>query len=76
MVDPAGPVLPVIPLVVRLRPQLEVSGVQAQAVMAAVPNHLIPPGNLALQDAVDEPVGVGLALDGEWPQCEKIRTSD
>ena len=65
MIDPAGPVLPVIPLVVRLGPQLEVSRVQAQTVVAAVPNHLIPPGDLPLQDAVDEPVGVGLASDGE-----------
>ncbi len=61
MVDPTGPILPVIPLVIRLRPQLEVSRVQAQAVVAAVANHLIPPGDLALQDTVDEPVGVGLA---------------
>ena len=69
MIDPAGPVLPVIPLVVRLCAQLEVSPVHAEPVMAAVPNHLIPPGDLPLQDAVNEPVGVGLALDGEWPQC-------
>ena len=47
-----------------------------QAIVAAVLKHLIPPGDLSLQDAVDEPVGVGLALDGEWPQCEAIRTSD
>ena len=67
MVDPAGPILPVIPLVIRLRPQLEVSRVQAQAVVAAVANHLIPPGDLALQDAVNEPVGVGLASGDEWP---------
>ena len=76
MIHPAGPILPVIPLVVRLRPQLEVSRVQAQAVVTTVADHLIPPGDLALQDTVDEPVGVGLAADGEWPQCEAIRTSD
>jgi hypothetical protein len=36
-------------------------GVDAQPVMAPVANHLISPGDLPLQDAVDEPVGVGLA---------------
>ena len=61
MVDPAGPVLPVIPLVVRLRAQLKVLGVHAQAVMAAMSHHPLPSDDLSLQNAVDESVGVDLA---------------
>ncbi|WP_413717181.1 hypothetical protein [Silicimonas sp. MF1-12-2] len=76
MIHSADPILPVIPLVIRLRPQLEMSRVHAEPAMAAVPNHPIPPGDLPLQDTVDEPVGVGLAAGGGWPQCEAIRTSD
>jgi hypothetical protein len=60
-VHSSGPVLPVISLIVGLRAQREVVGVQAQAVVTPVPDDLIPPDDGPLQDAVDEPVGVGLA---------------
>ncbi len=58
--DPPGPVLPVIPLVVRLRSQREVRGVHAQAIVTAMPDDLFPAHRDPLQDAVDEAVGVDL----------------
>jgi hypothetical protein len=60
-VDRSGGVLPVVPLVVRLRAQHEVPGVDAQPVVAAVSHHLIPPDDRRVQHAQHEPVGVGLA---------------
>ena len=57
MIGAPGPVLPVIALVIGLRAQREVFGVDAQAVVAAMPNYLIPPRDRALQYAVNEPVG-------------------
>ncbi len=58
-VGPSRPVLPIVPLVVRLRAQREVVGVDAEPVMAAMSDDLIVPHDGPLEDAVDEPVGVG-----------------
>jgi hypothetical protein len=60
VVDPSRSILPVIPLIIRLSADLEVIGVDAQAIMAAVSHHLIPRSDLSLQNAVDEPVGADL----------------
>ena len=74
VVDAARPVLPVIPLVIRLRTQLEVLWVDAQAVMAAVSDHLILPDDSPLQDAVDEPVGVSLtSVEHHFPGVIGVR---
>ncbi|MEO0747744.1 MAG: hypothetical protein AAFZ10_05140 [Pseudomonadota bacterium] len=45
---------PVVVLFVRRRPELEVVGVDAQAVVAAVAHDLVSGGDLPVQDAVDE----------------------
>ena len=60
-----GPVLPVIALVVGLGAQREVFGVDAQAVVAAMPNHLNPPRDRALQCAANEQAGRDLS-SAEW----------
>jgi hypothetical protein len=57
VVHPVRPVLPVVSLVIRLRAQSEVVGVDAQAVMAAVPDDVIPTGGLPVQHAEDEAMG-------------------
>ena len=54
------PVLPVIPLVVGLRTDFEMLRVDTEPVVAAMPDDLFPPHDGPLEDAVDEPVGVGL----------------
>ena len=60
MIHPAGPMLPVIPLVVRLRAQRQMRGVYAEPVVAAMSDHLILSHDGPLQHTVDETVGVGL----------------
>ena len=41
-VHPVGPVLPVVALVVRLRPDLQVPGIHTQPVVAAVADDAVP----------------------------------
>ena len=55
-VHPASPVLPIVPLVVRLRPELEVIGVHTEAVMAAMADHRSLVDDSPFKDAEDEAV--------------------
>ena len=59
-VDPPGPVLPVVPLVIRLSAQNEVLGIDTQAIVTAMPDDPLPAHRDPRQDAVDEPVRVDL----------------
>lgn len=46
--------------------------VDAEPIMAAVPDDPVSSGDLALQNAIDEPVGVGLAADGLWTNAVRV----
>ena len=59
-IQTARPVFPVITLVVRLRPEHEVGGVDAQTIVAPMAEDQLPTRDLAVQDAVNEPVGCHL----------------
>ena len=60
MIDPVGPVIPVVPLVIRPRSLLKMLGIDAQPVMAAMANHIIEAKNLVVQSAEDKAVGIML----------------
>ena len=60
VVHSVGPVVPVVPLVIRLSAQNEVLGIDTQAIVTAMPDDPLPAHRDPRQDAVDEPVRVDL----------------
>ncbi len=59
-VNPVGRKLPVIPLVVRLRPELEVIGIEAPTVVAAMPDHRVVPHGNPFEHTEHKPVALHL----------------
>jgi hypothetical protein len=71
VIDPVSPVVPVVPFVVCSRPVDEMLRVQAQPIMAAVPDDLLPADHSPVQDAVDEAIGRKLmAVEAGLPRAE------
>ncbi|MGR3507165.1 MAG: hypothetical protein ACU0B7_15005 [Paracoccaceae bacterium] len=69
MIDPVGPVIPVVPLVISPRPLLKMLGVNTQPVMATMANHIIEAEHLPVQSAEDEAVGsVLLPMKANFPR--------
>ena len=61
MVHSVRPVLPIVPLVVRLRPELEVLRRDTRGVETAVAHHDIPADDSSFQDTQYEAIGSHLA---------------
>ena len=56
VVHPVRPEVSVVPLVIGLRPDHEVRGVHAEAIVAPMPNHLVRPDNRPQEDAINEAI--------------------
>jgi hypothetical protein len=77
-VHTARPVLPIVALVIRLRPELQMIGVHTQPVMAAVAHDVVLARDLVREDTVDEAIGRYLTpveLDGKRSSCERKERS-
>lgn len=67
-VHPVSRVLPIVPLVVRLRPELEVLRLHTEAVMAAMADHRSLVHDSPFKDAEDEVGALGLKRTSKLPK--------